>query len=115
MIARLSHAPFDNLDAQALDVSTIDSSEAIILSVHFGLLYTERTNDLQFPGSRCGASLAKIRKAAGKPIDKPNIVMNAAVQVCCEYSLFFEQILNSNMCMLQGRKRPNVRFKYLYS
>jgi len=30
-----------------------------------------------------------LRKAAGKPYDKPNIVMNAAVQVCCTLSLFF--------------------------
>jgi glutamate/tyrosine decarboxylase-like PLP-dependent enzyme len=44
MIARLFHAPLDNPEAQALGVSTIGSSEAIILSVRFGLLLIERTN-----------------------------------------------------------------------
>lgn len=33
MIARLFHAPLDKPDAEALGVSTIGSSEAIILSV----------------------------------------------------------------------------------
>jgi hypothetical protein len=33
MIARLFNAPLDNKDAEALGVSTIGSSEAIILSV----------------------------------------------------------------------------------
>ena len=63
MITWLFHAPFDNLDAQALDVSTTDLSEAIILSVHFGLLYMECTNGLQFTGSHCRALLAKIVKS----------------------------------------------------
>lgn len=30
-----------------------------------------------------------LRKAAGKPYDKPNIVMNAAVQVCCMWPFTF--------------------------
>jgi hypothetical protein len=30
-----------------------------------------------------------MRKAAGKPYDKPNLVMNAAVQVCCTFTFFF--------------------------
>jgi len=67
MIARLFHAPLNNPDAQALGVSTIGSSEAIILSV---LAAKRRWQNM--------------RKAAGKPIDNPNIVMNAAVQVCWE-------------------------------
>jgi hypothetical protein len=29
-----------------------------------------------------------MRKAANKPYDKPNLVMNAAVQVCCTSFLF---------------------------
>jgi glutamate decarboxylase len=35
MIARLFHAPLDNPEEQALGVSTIGSSEAIILSVRY--------------------------------------------------------------------------------
>ncbi|KAF7974993.1 hypothetical protein HWV62_10591 [Athelia sp. TMB] len=67
IIARLFHAPVENSESQALGVSTIGSSEAIILSV---LAAKRRWQNL--------------RKAAGKPWDKPNIVMNAAVQVCWE-------------------------------
>lgn len=50
-----------------MGVSTIGSSEAIILSV----LAAKRRWQNQ-------------RKKAGKSTDKPNIVMNAAVQVCWE-------------------------------
>jgi len=67
IIARLFHAPVKDAESQALGVSTIGSSEAIILSV---LAAKRRWQNL--------------RKAAGKPYDKPNIVMNAAVQVCWE-------------------------------
>jgi len=67
IIARLFHAPVESPDAQALGVSTIGSSEAIILSV---LAAKRRWQNM--------------RKAAGKPYDKPNLVMNAAVQVCWE-------------------------------
>jgi hypothetical protein len=35
-----------------------------------------------------------MRKAAGKPFDKPNIVMSAAVQVCCEYEGFIRTLRN---------------------
>jgi hypothetical protein len=61
IIARLfpGHAPFGNPEAQALRVSTIGSSETIILLMRFGLLCMERTNDLHFPGSRCEMLLAK--------------------------------------------------------
>lgn len=67
MIARLFNAPVDSPDAEACGVSTIGSSEAIILSV---LAAKRRWQNA--------------RKAAGKPWDKPNLVMNAAVQVCWE-------------------------------
>ncbi|KIJ41001.1 hypothetical protein M422DRAFT_31912 [Sphaerobolus stellatus SS14] len=67
MIARLLNAPLDKPDSEAVGVSTIGSSEAIILSV---LAAKRRWQDA--------------RKAAGKPWDKPNIVMNSAVQVCWE-------------------------------
>ncbi|GJJ14075.1 hypothetical protein Clacol_008332 [Clathrus columnatus] len=67
IIARLFHAPLDNPNAEAVGVSTIGSSEAIILSV---LAAKRRWQEA--------------RKAAGLPHDKPNIVMNSAVQVCWE-------------------------------
>ncbi|KIM87390.1 hypothetical protein PILCRDRAFT_95723 [Piloderma croceum F 1598] len=67
IIARLFHAPEENGKCQALGVSTIGSSEAIILSV---LAAKRRWQHM--------------RKAAGKPYDKPNLVMNSAVQVCWE-------------------------------
>jgi glutamate decarboxylase len=67
MIARLFHAPLEDREAHALGVSTVGSSEAIILSV---LAAKRRWQNL--------------RKAAGKSTEKPNIVMNAAVQVCWE-------------------------------
>jgi len=57
-IARLFNAPLDSHEAEALGVSTIGSSEAIILAV----LAAKR------------AWMIK-RKAQGKPTDKPNIVM----------------------------------------
>ncbi|EIM86926.1 glutamate decarboxylase [Stereum hirsutum FP-91666 SS1] len=67
MIARLFNAPLDTPESEALGVSTIGSSEAIILSV---LAAKRRWQNK--------------RKAEGKPWDKPNIVMNSAVQVCWE-------------------------------
>jgi hypothetical protein len=52
-----------------------------------------------------------IRKAAGKPFDKPNIVMSAAVQVCCEYVPLFNQNLEkSSVLTMQGRRLQDVRF-----
>jgi hypothetical protein len=57
-IARLFNAPLDNPQAEALGVSTIGSSEAIILAV----LAAKR-------------AWKNKRQAQGKPTDKPNIVM----------------------------------------
>jgi len=95
MIARLFHAPLDNPEAQALGVSTIGSSEAIILSVREFLLFkpllhARRAKDRKINLHQKQVLAAKrrwqnMRKAAGKPFDKPNIVMSAAVQVCCAY------------------------------
>ncbi|KAF9516598.1 hypothetical protein BS47DRAFT_658820 [Hydnum rufescens UP504] len=67
MIARLFNAPVDTPESEALGVSTIGSSEAIILAV----LAAKRL-------------WKNKRKAAGKSTENPNIVMNAAVQVCWE-------------------------------
>jgi len=85
MIARLFNAPLNNPDAEAVGVSTIGSSEAIILSV---LAAKRRWQGLQTTILlKCiflFNSSVEARKAAGKPCDKPNLVMNAAVQVCWE-------------------------------
>lgn len=67
MIARLFNIPAHEENSNAMGTSTIGSSEAIMLAV---------------------LSMKKLwknnREAAGKPTDKPNIIMNAAVQVCWE-------------------------------
>src|SRR5262245_37328600 len=67
MIARLFNVPAYDENMNALGTSTIGSSEAIMLGV---LAMKKRWQNK--------------RKAAGKPYDKPNIVMNSAVQVCWE-------------------------------
>lgn len=66
MIGRLFNAPV-GADGSAVGTSTVGSSEAIMLGV---LAMKKRWQ--------------KQRKAAGKPFDKPNIVMSSAVQVCWE-------------------------------
>jgi len=66
MIARMYNCPTDD-DANVMGTSTIGSSEAIMLGT---LAMKKRWQNK--------------RKAAGKPYDKPNIVMNSAVQVCWE-------------------------------
>lgn len=68
MIARLFNAPDTGKEEEnAMGTSCIGSSEAIMLGV---LAMKKRWQNK--------------RKAAGKPYDKPNIIMNAAVQVCWE-------------------------------
>jgi len=67
MIARLFNAPVDDESADSVGTSTVGSSEAIMLAV---LAMKKRWQNA--------------RKAAGKPWDKPNIVMSSAVQVCWE-------------------------------
>ncbi|KAF2423764.1 glutamate decarboxylase/sphingosine phosphate lyase [Tothia fuscella] len=67
MIARLFNIPSHEEDTAAVGTSTIGSSEGIML----GVLAMKKVWQNK-------------RKAAGKPYDKPNIVMNSAVQVCWE-------------------------------
>lgn len=67
MIARLFNAPTKEEDTSTVGTSTIGSSEAIML----GTLAMKKLWQNK-------------RKAAGKPYDKPNIIMNSAVQVCWE-------------------------------
>jgi len=67
MIGKLFHAPTHQEDEHSIGTSTVGSSEAIMLAT----LAMKR-------------KWVNERKAAGKPFDKPNLVMNAAVQVCWE-------------------------------
>ncbi|KAK6343793.1 hypothetical protein TWF696_007455 [Orbilia brochopaga] len=67
MIGKLFHAPTNDEDSHSIGTSTVGSSEAIMLATL--AMKKKWSNE---------------RKAAGKPFDKPNIVMNAAVQVCWE-------------------------------
>ncbi|KAJ6260074.1 hypothetical protein Dda_5720 [Drechslerella dactyloides] len=67
MIGKLFHAPTNDEDSHSIGTSTVGSSEAIMLATL--AMKKKWTNE---------------RKAAGKPFDKPNLVMNAAVQVCWE-------------------------------
>ncbi|KAE9982804.1 hypothetical protein BLS_003855 [Venturia inaequalis] len=67
MLARLFNIPSHDENSQAMGTSTVGSSEAIMLGV---LAMKKRWQNK--------------RKAEGKPFDKPNIVMNSAVQVCWE-------------------------------
>ncbi|KAF2028894.1 glutamate decarboxylase [Setomelanomma holmii] len=66
MIARLFNAPVGEED-NTIGTSTIGSSEAIML----GVLAMKKLWQNK-------------RKAEGKPFDKPNMIMNSAVQVCWE-------------------------------
>ncbi|KAK6516076.1 hypothetical protein TWF506_005989 [Arthrobotrys conoides] len=67
MIGKLFHAPTHEEEEHSIGTSTVGSSEAIMLAT---LAMKKKW--------------ANERKAAGKPFDKPNLVMNAAVQVCWE-------------------------------
>jgi glutamate decarboxylase len=67
MIARLFNVPVHDEHVTAMGTSTIGSSEAIML----GILAMKK-------------KWANRQKAAGKPYDKPNLIMNSAVQVCWE-------------------------------
>ena len=64
ILARLWHAPDPHA---AIGTSTIGSSEACMLG---GLAFKRRWQ--------------QARRAAGKPADRPNLVMSSAVQVCWE-------------------------------
>lgn len=67
MIARMFNAPTHSDEESAMGTSTVGSSEAIML----GVLSMKRRWQNK-------------RKAEGKDYSKPNMVMNAAVQVCWE-------------------------------
>lgn len=67
MIARLFNIPAHDANTNAMGTSTIGSSEAIMLAM---LAMKKRWQNK--------------RKAEGKDISKPNIIMNSAVQVCWE-------------------------------
>jgi len=77
MIARLFYAPVpeNGESAGAIGTSCVGSSEAIMLAV---LAMKKRWKNQ--------------RIAAGKPTDKPNIVMSAAVQVCWEKAARYFEI-----------------------
>jgi len=75
MIGRLFNAPTNDPHAESIGVSTIGSSEAIILAT---LAMKRRWQNA--------------RKAAGKDYSKPNLVMNAAVQVCWEKATRYLEI-----------------------
>lgn len=73
MIAHLFNAPLGESET-AIGVGTVGSSEAIMLA---GLAFKRRWQNK--------------RRAEGKPIDKPNIVTGANVQVCWEkFARYFE-------------------------
>ena len=67
MIARLFNIPVDDPKTNAMGTSTVGSSEAIMLAT---LAMKKRWQNK--------------RKAEGKDYSKPNLIMNAAVQVCWE-------------------------------
>ncbi|KAM0746541.1 glutamate decarboxylase [Meredithblackwellia eburnea MCA 4105] len=75
IVARLFNAPLQDENSEALGVSTVGSSEAIMLAT---LAAKRRWQNK--------------RKAEGKPFDKPNLVMNAAVQVCWEKAARYFEI-----------------------
>ncbi|GAA6008495.1 hypothetical protein JCM11491_004498 [Sporobolomyces phaffii] len=74
-IARLYNAPLDDENSEALGVSTVGSSEAVMLAV----LAAKRKWKLA-------------RKAAGKDFSNPNIVMSAAVHCVLEKAANYFEI-----------------------
>ncbi|CAG8562298.1 8175_t:CDS:10, partial [Cetraspora pellucida] len=85
IIARLFNAPMDDPKSEAMGVSTVGSSEAIILSVlAMKKLWQKR------------------RKAEEKPIDKPNLVMAASVQVCWEKATRYLEIEEKFVYLTEG-------------
>jgi glutamate decarboxylase len=77
MMARLFNIPSHEDNSAAMGTSTIGSSEGIML----GVLAMKKVWQNK-------------RKAAGKPFDKPNIVMNSAVQVCWEKAARYISLIN---------------------
>lgn len=75
MVARLFHAPMHDSENEAMGVSTIGSSEAIILAV----LAAKKRWQIK-------------RRAEGKSTERPNLVMSAAVQVCWEKAVKYMEV-----------------------
>jgi glutamate decarboxylase len=75
MIARLFHAPSSGEDDNSMGTSTVGSSEAIMLGT---LAMKKRWQNK--------------RRAEGKDVSKPNIVMNSAVQVCWEKAARYMEV-----------------------
>lgn len=75
MIARLFNAPTNDDSETSMGVSTVGSSEAIML----GTLAMKK-------------KWQNKRKAEGKDYSKPNIIMNSAVQVCWEKAARYFEI-----------------------
>ncbi|TVY41384.1 Glutamate decarboxylase [Lachnellula subtilissima] len=86
MIGRLFHAPVDDEGAASVGTSTVGSSEAIMLGV---LAMKKRWKNA--------------RQAAGKPFDKPNIVMSSAVQVCWEKAARYFEVEEKYVYCTPGR------------
>ncbi|KAH8178200.1 pyridoxal-dependent decarboxylase conserved domain-containing protein [Sarocladium implicatum] len=83
MIGALFHAPDDG---SSIGTSTVGSSEAIMLAV---LAMKRRWKNR--------------RVAEGKPFDKPNIIMNSAVQVCWEKAARYFEIEEKYVYCDEGR------------
>lgn len=75
MIARLFNAPTQDSSESSMGVSTVGSSEAIML----GTLAMKK-------------KWQNKRKAEGKDYSKPNMIMNSAVQVCWEKAARYFEI-----------------------
>ncbi|KAJ5042835.1 uncharacterized protein L3040_004228 [Drepanopeziza brunnea f. sp. 'multigermtubi'] len=86
MIGRLFNAPTASETDAPVGTSTVGSSEAIMLGV---LAMKKRWQNA--------------RKAAGKPWDKPNIVMSSAVQVCWEKAARYFEVEEKYVYCTQDR------------
>ncbi|KAL2075379.1 hypothetical protein VTL71DRAFT_322 [Oculimacula yallundae] len=86
MIGRLFNAPTASDTDAPIGTSTVGSSEAIMLGV---LAMKKRWQNK--------------RKAAGKPWDKPNIVMSSAVQVCWEKAARYFEVEEKYVFCTQER------------
>ncbi|KAH6724408.1 pyridoxal phosphate-dependent transferase [Leptodontidium sp. MPI-SDFR-AT-0119] len=86
MIGRLFNAPTASETDSPVGTSTVGSSEAIMLGV---LAMKKRWQNA--------------RKAAGKPWDKPNIVMSSAVQVCWEKAARYFEVEEKYVYCTQDR------------
>jgi len=98
MIARLFNVPVHDDKVTAMGTSTIGSSEAIML----GILAMKK-------------KWSNKRKAEGKPYDKPNLIMNSAVQVCWEKGCsMFARFLLVWPALIVSLGYFDVEEKYVY-